>query len=131
MKNNVNRCEFSGEAIGNKPAVLVKNVISYVKKMGYLVSNMKFLIFIFMFLMFVSPVLAIPTEFTFDLNSRINIVVSALILIGASILAFMGKNQRLISAFLFVIVGFLFLFNGLNVLLVFILISLGVVIIFI
>lgn len=47
-KNGQKRCEFSGESIRDKPVVLVKNAVDYVKKLGYLVSNIKFLIFLFL-----------------------------------------------------------------------------------
>lgn len=68
MVNSQNRCEFSGEAIGKKPAVLVKNVIEYVKKMGYLVSNIKFL-WIFIFITLLIPTFfAIQSSGWFDSN---------------------------------------------------------------
>lgn len=131
MKNmsKARRCEFSGESVGNKPVVLVKNVLSYVRKMGYLVSNIKFLIF-FMFLFMFPFVSAFDSQYNFDLDSRINIVISVCVLVGASVLAFMRGNYSLLSSGLFVVLGFLFLFNGLNVVLSFIVIALGVTIAF-
>ena len=72
--------------------------------------------------------LAYDSQYSFDLDSRINIVISVCVLIGAVILYFM--RIPLLSAFLFVIMGILFLFNGLNIILSAVIIAIGVVIIF-
>lgn len=131
MLSQINRCQFSGKVIGKKPAILVENAVLYLRKMGYLVSNFKFLILILGVFLVFPLVSAFDAQYTFDLDSRINMIISVCFLIGASVLAFMGKAQKMLSSFLFVIMGILFLFNGLNVILSFTLIALGVVIIFI
>lgn len=49
-KNKKMRCALSGKIInGNKEVVLVENAVAYVRKMGFLVSNVKFLFAILFF----------------------------------------------------------------------------------
>ena len=42
MLNQKIRCAYSDKVIGNRKAVLVEYVVEYLKKMGYIVSNVPF-----------------------------------------------------------------------------------------
>jgi len=70
----------------------------------------------------------VDSQYTFNLSDRINIVISVCVLIGAVICFFC--RMYLLSASLFIIMGILFLFNGLNIILSFIIIALGVIVAF-
>lgn len=61
--NKLLRCAFSGKIVNkNDEVVLVENAITYVRKLGYLVSNFKFVFLLFFLFIFLTP-------FTFALDS--------------------------------------------------------------
>lgn len=67
-KNQAIRCAYSGKMINkNDEVILVKNLVAYARKLGYLISNVKFVfMFLFLFLL-ISNVSAISDSHSYDL----------------------------------------------------------------
>lgn len=112
--NGKKRCSYSNKLVGNKEVILLEYAIDYVRKMGYIVSNFRFIfMFLFMVLLLTNGVSAqAPEMFQYDLSSRANIVMLVVMLVVV-VLLLMVKFY-MYASFILMCVGCLLLFNEFN-----------------
>jgi len=110
------RCAYSNKVIGIKPAVLLEHAIEYVKKMGYYVSAKPWVGLFFFFFLMSSTLVSAGVDSShvlyFDFSERSNVVMWFVIFVASCIVASIGF--RIFAGFGLMILGFLMLFNDVN-----------------